>query len=444
MIYIPKKNYTEIEYSEEFAKTINQVILINDDKSKNTTDLFSIWNQKTNVLISSCLGDFYEYLNSKKFKANYNYLIIGGKEVGYKKIIEYKSLLEFMIYYKNERKKLSKHISSFSIKELKNKENKNIKEELNLFLNLNLSGKMLRGILISIAYKMFNKIEDDNYLDLALAYELFETSILVHDDLIDSANMRRGQDTIDEAINKKYQLDEESNIYKKDRLSHAKNMAICMGDYGFFKTYEIISANYSASILNYFSEVAKDTVKGEILDTKYPFLAKYHKKNVSYNDIIEIYEKKTSNYSIIAPFNLGFMANNVSKTNITRMTKALRGLGIAFQIKDDIMGIFGEDLKTGKSSSDILEFKQTLLYYYINKSKYKDEFLELYGNKLKQSEFNRIKEILTLSKAYEKTIADAAKYLDESREAINKIRIIPKYYKEVLNGLILYMDLRDR
>lgn len=57
-------------------------------------------------------------------------------------------------------------------------------------------------------------------------------------------------------------------------------------------------------------------------------------------------------------------------------------LGIAFQIKDDLLGIFSDTSSIGKDCSDISEYKQTLLYYYaINNSKYGDELLKYYGKK---------------------------------------------------------------
>lgn len=444
MIYIPKKRYTDIEYNEEFARSINQVIIINDDISTNVADLFSVWNQKCQVLISSCLSDFYEFLNSKKFNINHNYLIIGAKNTPHETILDYKSLMEFMIYYKKEYKYLHKYIVQLGRKEKKSKDNKLIKEELNYFYNLNESGKLLRAVLISMGYKMFNTLEDNKYLDLALAYEIFETAILVHDDIIDGATTRRGKDTIEEAFNKSLTLEDESLNYKKERMLLSRNLALCMGDYGFFKAFKMVSNAYDKDIVNYFSKIMLDTVKGEILDTKYPFMAKHLDKKTTLNDVLEIYKNKTSMYSVVGPFNLGLMANKAPKAFITRMTKAMEGMGIAFQIKDDILGIFSDSMKTGKTASDIMEFKQTLLYYYVSRTEYKDEFMSLYGNKLKQSDFERLKEILIESKAYDKTIKEASKYLDESKEMINKIRLIPKYYKEVLNGLILYMDMRDR
>lgn len=65
MIYIPKENQNEVKYDETLAKKMHHVIIVNDKESSNTGDLFSIWNQKTNVFISSELGDFFRFYKWK-------------------------------------------------------------------------------------------------------------------------------------------------------------------------------------------------------------------------------------------------------------------------------------------------------------------------------------------------------------------------------------------
>ena len=78
---------------------------------------------------------------------------------------------------------------------------------------------------------------------------------------------------------------------------------------------------------------------------------------------MEIYRLKTAWYSIIGPFSLGMVLANYSDEEIKKMQELLYNLGIGFQIKDDILGIFGDEKELGKSaSSDVSEFKQTILY----------------------------------------------------------------------------------
>jgi len=67
-----------------------------------------------------------------------------------------------------------------------------LKENLEYFKELNSGGKLIRGFLISLGYKMLKENVNYSYY-LSLAYEIFQTSVLIHDDIIDNDNLRRGK-----------------------------------------------------------------------------------------------------------------------------------------------------------------------------------------------------------------------------------------------------------
>ena len=108
-----------------------------------------------------------------------------------------------------------------------------LKENLEFLANLNSEGKLIRGFLIALGYKMLK--DDIKYsYNLSLAYELFQTSILIHDDIIDNDNLRRGKDTIHFANYKKYK-----SLNDTDAKKASESIGICMGDYGYFKKTQI-------------------------------------------------------------------------------------------------------------------------------------------------------------------------------------------------------------
>ena len=163
---------------------------------------------------------------------------------------------------------------------------------------------------------------------------------------------------------------------------------------------------------------------------------------------MEIYKLKTAWYSIIGPFSLGMTLSGVSEENISKIEDFLYNLGVAFQLKDDILGIFGDEKVIGKSAlSDAIEFKQTMLYAYLanNDRKRLEELNKYYGNEsIKEDDLNNIKRIFTESGAYKYSVDVMERLFKESREQLNKIDFISQEYKNILYGFIEYLDIRTK
>ena len=119
-------------------------------------------------------------------------------------------------------------------------------------------------------------------------------------------------------------------------------------------------------------------------------------------------------------------------------------VGIAFQIQDDILGIFSKEMKKNKDS-DIKEFKQTILYSYVINTKYKDEFMKYYGNEnLKEKDIEIVKEILVKSKAYDYAINMMNDFYDEGINILNNISWISDDKKDLIEGFIEYLRNRKK
>ena len=132
---------------------------------------------------------------------------------------------KFNSFYKQVKNEINNYLIEYNDSLLKDKTGY-LLENLKLLKNLNSDGKLIRGFLIAFGYKMLK--EDIKYsYNLSLAYELFQTSILIHDDIIDNDNLRRGKDTIHFANFKKYK-----SLNEPDAKKASESIAICMGDYG--------------------------------------------------------------------------------------------------------------------------------------------------------------------------------------------------------------------
>ena len=350
----------------------------------------------------------------------------------------------FIKYYNNTKINLAKYIDQFN-DELLNENSIIIKDNLKQFANLNSDGKLIRGVLVNLGYKIIKEESDYSY-PLALAFEVFQTSILVHDDIIDNDDLRRGKTTI-HAYNydKYYKLTKSS---KSKELSN--NLAICIGDLGFYKANYIISNNYKndsnlGNILDYYNEVVINTIRGEILDVVLPFNEEFKLDNNSLEEnILEIYKLKTAYYTIVGPLSLGMILAGCSKEKLKDIEKIGYTLGIAFQLQDDMLGIYGEEI--GKPvGSDIEEFKQTLLYAYTKKNKkYYDELLKVYGKKVDKNSLSKVREIFKNSGAYSYTLDMINNLYEESEKVLNDIDWLKEEDKEIIIGFIEYLKNRRK
>jgi geranylgeranyl diphosphate synthase type I len=203
-----------------------------------------------------------------------------------------------------------------------------------------------------------------------------------------------------------------------------------------------------AKIIQCYNDIVIDTVKGEILDVYLPFIEKNNKKHkLKEEDIMEIYRLKTSMYTIVGPFVLGMILSDNKEKTIEDMKEILLPLGIAFQIKDDIIGIFNSTDVIGKPNySDIEEFKQTILYSYIKtqKTEYLDKLLEIYGkSNINEEEYNEVKQILIDSGSLEYANNKMIELFNESKEKLSKY-YMNQEVKNILLGFIKYLELRKK
>ena len=454
MILIPKKGCNEIKYDCELAKKLDYVIIINDIDSSNVGDLFSIWNQKCKVTICNDITDYYDFIKKeKKLTSNINIMIIGTKNTNYETILEYKNLMSFYLFYKNEVKKIEKEMNKWNKTFINKKDNILVKDAMNKFVFMNSNGKYLRALLIALGYFIATKKDDNSYLPLAAAYETFQTSILVHDDIIDNAELRRGKKTVNKKYLEKFEkYDLKDAEFENKKMNTANSIGICVGDIGFYIANNMIVESYMNNpnlgrVLKYYNDIVINTGKGELIDVVLPFNEQYYSKNKCLEkDIMEIYNLKTSWYTIVGPCSLGLILGGNSERVVESIVKALSPLGIAFQIKDDILGIFGSVKNIGKSNtSDITEYKQTIIYsYVVNNTDYKDELRKYYGrNDLTDKEFNRVRVIFEESGARKYAIDKMTELFEESKKLVVKNRNIPTYYKEILLGFITYLEIRD-
>lgn len=213
---------------------------------------------------------------------------------------------------------------------------KNLYDSLRYFLQL--EGKKIRPVLTLLSSELFGgTIEQAKHA--ALAIEIFHNFTLIHDDIMDKAPLRRGQSTVHHKWN--------------------ENIAILSGDVLLVKAYQELSKTNSdvlPEILELFNKTAIEVCEGQQMDMDFEKM-----KSVSQDDYIHMIKLKTS-VLLGCALKMGGLICKTSEENCENIYDFGVNMGIAFQIQDDWLDLYGDQIKVGKQTGgDILANKNTLL-----------------------------------------------------------------------------------
>jgi geranylgeranyl diphosphate synthase, type I len=345
------------------------------------------------------------------------------------------ALMAFKKFLEKEARLINIELDKVLNNELRkiNNINPKLKGLFALFFNAVSGGKRIRGTLVTLGFNLASGKNETQIYKIASAFEIFQTAILIHDDIIDQSNLRRGRKSLHMEIGGGH---------------YGLSQALCLGDFGFFLASQIITqSGFDEKLKNqallFFNKVVLSTTLGEILDVKHPFEKNY----TNPKDSLLISELKTAEYSFVGPLAIGALLGGADSKIIYYFEEFGKNLGIAFQIKDDLLGLFGAQKKTGKSSqSDASEGKMTILISFaLSKanSKQKAILKELYGKKdLTQKELEIIKKIFIETRAVEYAESKVLEYINSSRKIIPKITQ-HKENQMILEGIADYLLNRE-
>ena len=204
---------------------------------------------------------------------------------------------------------------------------------------MGLGGKRMRPILLLMAHQLFDdKIE--KAISPALGIEVFHNFSLLHDDIMDNAPIRRGQQTVHE---------------KWDN-----NVAILSGDTMLVQAYKLLSdvdKNILKEVLSVFNKAATQVCEGQQWDMDFE-----SQKEISLQEYLKMIENKTA-VLLAASLQIGGITAGTSKENQNNLYHFGLNMGIAFQLKDDLLDAFGNLENFGKRvGGDIMANKKTFLY----------------------------------------------------------------------------------
>ncbi|MBI3500691.1 MAG: polyprenyl synthetase family protein [Bacteroidetes bacterium] len=201
---------------------------------------------------------------------------------------------------------------------------------------LSLGGKRIRPLFVLLANDLFEGKTEDA-IPAALAIELFHNFTLVHDDIMDNAPLRRNQPTVHQKWN--------------------SSSAILSGDVMLVKAFQLLSESTQFEIIfPVFSEMAVKVCEGQQFDLNYEQLNK-----ISVPQYFKMIELKTA-VLFAASMKIGALTGKTKANDAENIYEFGKNIGMAFQLRDDLLDVYGEEEKFGKQKGgDIISNKKTFL-----------------------------------------------------------------------------------
>jgi len=270
-------------------------------------------------------------------------------------------------------------------------------------------GKSLRSTMCLLACEAVAG-ERQKALPAAAAVELLHNFSLIHDDIEDGDDKRRHRDT----------------LWKLWGIPQAINTGDAMDIVANLSLLELdgeIRPEMMVEIMRLFNMTVIELCEGQYLDMDFQ-----NRSEVSVDEYITMVSGKTAAL-IEASAAIGAMVATEDRDIIRRFRTFGRQIGIGFQIRDDILGIWGDPESTGKSAkNDIRNKKKSMpVLYAMEKSKHKAELKSIYTKeKLSDADIARVFDILTEAGALEYTQGEAQRYKDEAMAQFDGLRLHPE------------------
>ena len=292
-----------------------------------------------------------------------------------------------------------------------------VKEPINLYepINyiLNIGGKRLRPILTLLTCDIFG----GNYtkaLDAAVAVEVFHNFTLLHDDIMDSAPIRRGKQT----VHTKWNVN--TGILSGD--------AMMIMAYQSFESYE---PELFKKLLKLFNQTSLEVCEGQQLDVDFE-----NRTDVTIPEYLKMITNKTS-VLVACAMKMGALIANSSDEDAEKIYKFGLFLGLAFQLQDDYLDTFGNVEDFGKQiGGDIMENKKTFLYLKtieLANSKDKKQLLNLYNTSTElQEKVTEVKGLFINYRVDESIKSEIENYTQKAFDILTEIQLPIEKKRELI------------
>ena len=287
---------------------------------------------------------------------------------------------------------------------------------------IGLGGKRIRPVMCLMGNELFDEIHPDTY-PLSAAIELFHNFTLIHDDIMDKAPLRRGNQTV--------------------HAKYGEPTALLGGDVMLVVAYDYlnrIDIRFLKKIVHLFNKTAKEVCEGQQLDMDFE-----KSTNVGLDDYIHMISLKTS-VLLASSLRMGAILGGAGEGNQLLLYEFGKKLGIAFQVQDDYLDAFGNPEKFGKQvGGDIMANKKTFLLIHALETANPSQRSEL-ERLMKTDESAKVEKVINLFRecgidAWARELKE--KYISEARKHLEDIAVL-SVRKKPLFELMQYLVQRDK
>lgn len=288
---------------------------------------------------------------------------------------------------------------------------------------LHLGGKRLRPVILLMAYNLFRE-DIEKAIKPALGIEFFHNFSLIHDDIMDQAPLRRNKKTV--------------------HVKYNENTAILSGDALFVKSFQMLEdlePSLFKPCFELFSKTALEVCEGQQYDMNFET-----RKEISFEEYIHMITGKTAVLCACA-IKMGAIIAKTDKENSDNLYEFGKYLGIAFQLMDDYLDVFGNERMVGKKhAGDIYENKKTILFFLALKRGDEKQIEKLnYWFSIKDDSNTKVNEVINIFKELEvdkMCLELVDSYTNLAKEYLNKVKVSSEK-KQSFFELIDYLLLRE-
>jgi geranylgeranyl diphosphate synthase type I len=306
-------------------------------------------------------------------------------------------------------------------------------------------GKRFRSALFYYGYRLFGGKDEEEVVRTSIFMELIQSYLLMHDDIMDRSPLRRGGPTMHivyEEFSRQHGF--------QDDLHFGQAMATLAGDIANQYALEIVSqsafpAEEKIKLLDLVAREVNTVCIGQMHDILlgYGYPPAYEEK-----DILAIYFQKTATYTFKLPLLGGAMLAGASEIDMAPLETYAMESGILYQIRDDILGVFGNEAETGKDTkSDLAEGKKTLLITAAYRQANEGQRLrlnQLVGKKdLSPEEAQEARTILIDTGALDYCKDICEQKATVAKESLAKLKNKEPFVIDLLTGLVDYLIVRS-
>lgn len=282
-------------------------------------------------------------------------------------------------------------------------------------------GKRVRPALLILAnYAVGGKGSDDNVIRLATVMEMLHTATLVHDDIIDNADIRRSR----ASVNARF----------------GNQAAVLMGDWLYMSAFETTVAERSLEIIDILTRLTRKMTEGELIQ-----LTRIGRLDITESEYFDILRRKTA-FLFSGCCEVGAILGGATHEEQEALRDYGMDLGIAFQLSDDVLDVSAETDALGKAAgSDLLEGKLTLpLIYLLEKQPAMKAKLEkiMFDGDYSSLSRGELKSMLAENNILERVVDRANDY---ARRAKKSLEVLPaSEYGSCLNDAASFVIARNR